>query len=105
MLAVYSICKYLPNTIETIGVLTFGNDPNEPIRKSSQIPKFPAIRIVLGRNTVAVMFSIIHTVFIWMVPQVLHGHQMSEHLNGGIAFAFIWFTGLSFISILFLLSH
>ncbi|KAH7046334.1 hypothetical protein BKA57DRAFT_537215 [Linnemannia elongata] len=105
MLAVYSICKYLPNTIETIGVLTFGNDSNEPIRKSSQIPKFPAIRIVLGRNTVAVMFSIIHTVFIWMVPQVLHGHQMSEHFNGGIAFAFIWFTGLSFISILFLLSH
>ncbi|KAG0279569.1 hypothetical protein BGZ95_000819 [Linnemannia exigua] len=105
MLAVYSICKYLPNTIETIGVLTFGNETNEPIRKSSQIPKFPAIRIVLARHAVAMLFSLVHTIAIWMVPQVLHGHQMSEHFNGGIAFAFIWFAGVSFISILFLLSH
>ncbi|KAF9933835.1 hypothetical protein FBU30_004231 [Linnemannia zychae] len=105
MLGVYSICKYLPNTIETIGVLTFGPESNEPIRKASQIPKFPAIRIVLARHTVAMLFSIVHTIVIWMVPQVLHGHQMSEHFNGGIAFAFIWFTGISFVSILFLLSH
>ncbi|KAI1315664.1 hypothetical protein EDD11_000557 [Mortierella claussenii] len=107
MLAVYSICKYLPNTIETIGVLTFGpNDTvGEPYKKSSQIPKFPALRIVLARNAVALMFSLVHTIFIWMVPQVLHGHQMSEHYNAGIAFAFIWFVGISFISILFLLSH
>ncbi|KAF9100553.1 hypothetical protein BGX29_006500, partial [Mortierella sp. GBA35] len=105
MLAVYSICKYLPNTIETIGVLTFGNEPTAPIRKSSQIPKFPAIRIVLARHGVAMMFSLLHTIVIWMVPQVLHAHQMSEHFNAGIAFAFMWFTGVSFISILFLLAH
>ncbi|KAF9965908.1 hypothetical protein BGZ70_003812 [Mortierella alpina] len=105
MLAVYSICKYLPNTIETIGVLTFGPNDEIPIKKASQIPKFPAIRIVLARNGVAMMFSLLHTIFIWMVPQLLHGHQMSEHFNAGIAFAFIWFVGISFISILFLLSH
>ncbi|KAG0260394.1 hypothetical protein BG011_001923 [Mortierella polycephala] len=107
MLAVYSICKYLPNTIETIGVLTFPNEATAqlPIKKTSQIPKFPALRIVMARHTIAMMFSIIHTIFIWMVPQVLDAHQMSEHYNGGIAFAFIWFTGISFISILFLLSH
>ncbi|KAF9583733.1 hypothetical protein BGW38_008722 [Lunasporangiospora selenospora] len=103
MLAVYSICKYLPNTIETIGVLTFG--PHDPTPKRAAIPKFPALRIVLARNTVAMMFSLLHTIFIWMVPQVLPNHQMSEKYNAGIAFAFIWFVGLSFLSILFLLSH
>ncbi|GJJ72952.1 hypothetical protein EMPS_05310 [Entomortierella parvispora] len=105
MLAVYSICKYLPNTIETVGVLTFGpNDPDVPASRK-QIPKFPALRIVLARYTVSIMFSLLHTIFIWMVPQVLRGHQMSEHFNAGIAFFFIWFVGISFISILFLLSH
>ncbi|KAF9350756.1 hypothetical protein BGX34_001007 [Mortierella sp. NVP85] len=105
ILAVYSICKYLPTTIETVGVLTFGEESPETISKGSQLPKFPALRIVLARNTVAMMFSLLHTIFIWMVPQVLDGHQMSEHFNGGIAFAFIWFVGLSFISTLFFLSH
>ncbi|KAG0048962.1 hypothetical protein BGZ83_006172 [Gryganskiella cystojenkinii] len=105
MLAVYSICKYLPNTIETIGVLTFGpSDPEVPVNRK-QIPKFPALRIVLARYNVAILFSLLHTIFIWMVPQVLHGHQMSEHYNAGVAFGFIWFVGLSFISILFFLSH
>ncbi|KAG0364765.1 hypothetical protein BGZ54_007178 [Gamsiella multidivaricata] len=106
MLAVYSICKYLPNTTETVGVLTFGSEENiSADKKTAQIPKFPALRIVLARNTVALMFSLVHTIFIWMVPQVLDGHQMSSHFNAGIAFAFIWFVGMSFISTLFLLSH
>lgn len=104
MLAVYSICKYLPNTIETVGVLTFGPESEVPANKK-QIPKFPALRIVLARYNIAMMFSLLHTIFIWMAPQVLHGHQMSEHFNGGVAFAFIWFVGISFISILFMLSH
>ncbi|KAG0334852.1 hypothetical protein BG004_000241 [Podila humilis] len=104
MLAVYSICKYLPNNIETIGVLTFGPETTEPTPRN-QIPKFPAIRIVLARHTVSMMFSLLHTVFIWMVPQILHGHQMSEQYSGGYAFAFMWFTGWSFISILFFLAH
>ncbi|KAF9898670.1 hypothetical protein BX616_003739 [Lobosporangium transversale] len=107
ILAVFSICKYLPNTIETVGVLTFGSNEagKNAIRTSSQIPKFPALRIVMARHTVAMLFSLVHTILIWMVPQVLHGHQMSEHFNAGIAFAFIWFVGMSFISILFFLSH
>ncbi|KAF9431315.1 hypothetical protein BGZ94_000022 [Podila epigama] len=104
LLAVYSICKYLPNTIETVGVLTFGEE-SDAVKNRHQIPKFPAFRIVLARHTVSMMFSLLHTIFIWMVPQVLHGTQMSEHFSAGYAFAFIWFTGWSFISILFLLSH
>ncbi|KAF9980411.1 hypothetical protein BGZ65_005134 [Modicella reniformis] len=107
ILATYSICKYLPTTIETVGVLTFGgpSENQEPYQNGRQMPKFPALRIVLARNTVALMFSLLHTIFIWMAPQILEGHQMSSHFNGGIAFAFIWFVGLSFMSILFLLSH
>ncbi|KAG0228548.1 hypothetical protein B0O80DRAFT_5103 [Mortierella sp. GBAus27b] len=106
ILSVFSICKYLPTTIETVGVLTFGEDTPQLAEKSPHnLPKFPALRIVLARNTVAMMFSFCHTIFIWMVPQVLHGHQVSEKYNGGIAFAFIWFVGLAFMSTLFLLSH
>jgi len=40
-----------------------------------------------------------------MTPLVLRGHQISPHYDAGIAFAFIWFVGISFISILFFLSH
>ncbi|KAG0308173.1 hypothetical protein BGZ98_008763 [Dissophora globulifera] len=106
ILAVYSICKFLPTTIETVGVLTFGNPESTGlIKKSSQIPKFPALRIVLARYNIALMFSLFHTILIWMVPQVLPGHQMSSHYNAGIAFAFLWFVGISFISTLFLMSH
>ncbi|KFH68806.1 hypothetical protein MVEG_05610 [Podila verticillata NRRL 6337] len=105
MLAVYSICKFLPNTIETVGVLTLGPDEPVPAGGKKPLPKFPAIRIVLARHTVSMMFSLLHTVFIWMVPQVLHGHQMAENFSGGYAFAFIWFTGWSFISMQFLLAH
>ncbi|KAG0334284.1 hypothetical protein BG000_008467 [Podila horticola] len=102
MLAVFSICKYLPTTVETFGILTL---PNETMPTSKRLPKFPALRIVLARFGVATLFSLVHTIFIWMVPQVLHGHQMSEHFSAGYAFAFIWFVGLSFTSIIFLLSQ
>ncbi|KAF8930592.1 hypothetical protein EDD21DRAFT_365666 [Dissophora ornata] len=101
IIAVVCICKYIPTTIETVGVLTFGAGSEEPIRKDSQIPKFPALRIVLARYSIAMLFSFFHTIVIWMVPQVLHGHQMSSHYNAGVAFVFIWLVGISFISILF----
>ncbi|KAF9428227.1 hypothetical protein BGZ94_003048 [Podila epigama] len=102
MLGVFSICKYLPTTVETFGILTL---PSEVKPTSKRLPKFPALRIVLARFTVALLFSLVHTIFIWMVPQVLHGHQMSEHYSAGYAFAFIWFVGISFSSIIFLLSQ
>ncbi|KAG0345955.1 hypothetical protein BG004_002746 [Podila humilis] len=102
MLSVFSICKYLPTTVETFGILTL---PSEAKPTMKQLPKFPALRIVLARFAVALLFSMVHTLFIWMVPQVLHGHQMSEHYSAGYAFAFIWFVGISFTSINFLLSQ
>ncbi|KAF9299993.1 hypothetical protein BGZ74_008418 [Mortierella antarctica] len=105
MLAVYSICKFLPTTIETVGVLTLGPEEPTPVGGKKPLPKFPAIRIVLARHTVSMMFSLLHTIFIWMVPQVLKGHQMAANFSAGYAFAFIWFTGWSFISMQFLLAH
>ncbi|KAG0238621.1 hypothetical protein BGW42_004383 [Actinomortierella wolfii] len=100
MLTVYSIAKFLPNTIESLGILglevnevTGTTSPNRPFNK------FPALQIAIARYFLALLFALIHTVFIWMVPQILHGHQ-NEGGNAGQAFFFMWFTSWSFVSIL-----
>ncbi|KAF9975159.1 hypothetical protein BGZ73_001267 [Actinomortierella ambigua] len=100
MLTVYSIAKFLPNTIETLGILglevvdeTGTTTPNRPFSK------FPALQIAIARYFLALLFSLMHTIFVWMVPQILDGHQ-NEGGNAGQIFFFIWFTSWSFVSIL-----
>ncbi|KAF9435597.1 hypothetical protein BGZ76_005929 [Entomortierella beljakovae] len=99
MLTVYTTTKFLPTTVETIGVL----DNIQGNGKSITPGKFPALRIVWARHNVGAIFSTVHVIFIWMVPQVLDGHQMSDKYNAGIAFAFLWLVGKCFLATLFLL--
>ncbi|KAF9193614.1 hypothetical protein BGZ49_003267 [Haplosporangium sp. Z 27] len=98
ILTVYTTTKFLPNTVETLGVLDAFENKDQP-----SFPKFPALRIAYSRYALGVLFSTIHVIFIWMVPQVLEGHQMSDKYNAGIAFVFVWMVGKSFISTLFFL--
>ncbi|KAF9106615.1 hypothetical protein BGX27_009093 [Mortierella sp. AM989] len=92
-LTVYTTCKFLPTTIESIGVLDFMSE------------KYPALQIVLARSMLAMVFSIVHTTLIWMVPQVLNGHQMDSHYSPGKCFAFTWMMGLAFIFMLFMMAR
>ncbi|KAF9171055.1 hypothetical protein BGX21_003421 [Mortierella sp. AD011] len=97
ILTVTTTTKFLPNTVETLGVLDNIDGSGKP-----STTKFPAIRIAWARHAVGFIFSTFHVIFIWMVPQVMSSHQIYEKYNAGIAFAFIWLVGKSFNSILFL---
>ncbi|KAF9347500.1 hypothetical protein BGX26_001005 [Mortierella sp. AD094] len=100
ILTVSTTIKFLPNTVETLGVLDNIENNGQPSTN-----KFPALRIALARNTVGAIFSTVHVIFIWMAPLVMYNHQISEKYNAGIAFAFMWMVGKSFNSILFLMAH
>ncbi|KAF9106616.1 hypothetical protein BGX27_009094 [Mortierella sp. AM989] len=105
VLTVYTTSKFLPNTVETIGVLDgFENNYDGP-DKTPRPTKFPALRIALARFNVGAIFSTIHCIFIWMTPQVMNNHQISDKYNAGIAFAFIWMVGKAFNSVLFLMAQ
>ncbi|KAG0229858.1 hypothetical protein BGW42_001323 [Actinomortierella wolfii] len=92
LLTVNCVARYLPSNVETFGMLTIGED--------SQQRRFPALRIVLARHTVAIIFSFVHALLIWMAPRVLPGY----HLVGStsfVAFLFIFLCAWSFLSVLF----
>ncbi|KAF9155322.1 hypothetical protein DFQ26_009779 [Actinomortierella ambigua] len=92
LLTVNCIARYLPSNVETFGMLTIGDD--------KEYRHFPALRIVLARHTVAIMFSTVHSLLIWMVPRVLHGYS-TVGSTAFVAFVFTFLCTWSFLSVLF----
>ncbi|KAF9971771.1 hypothetical protein BGZ73_005178 [Actinomortierella ambigua] len=92
LLTVNCIARYLPSNVETFGMLTIGDD--------KEYRHFPALRIVLARHTVAIMFSAVHSALIWMVPRVLHGYS-TVGSTSFVAFVFTFLCTWSFLSVLF----
>ncbi|KAF8951409.1 hypothetical protein BGZ46_003992 [Entomortierella lignicola] len=92
-LTVYTTCKFLPDTVESVGVLDFVS------------AKYPALQIVFARYMIGVIFSLVHATFVWLVPTVLNGYQLDYHYNNGKAWVFIWMVCLAFVSILYLMAR